>query len=191
MPRAKDDSKIDALYQATLALVMHTGYTELKMADVAKQAGMATGTLYIYFKNKEELINRLFIKLKEEKVQEMFSQYDAKDTLFLSLRKIWYAYFEASNRDFHKMLFIEQYTYSPYLSEETRKKSDALLKPMIDLFKKAQEEHVIKEIQPEIMMSHIIGSTLEIIKFSKNTASKLSNKQIDQCFEMIWNSIRK
>ncbi|MBK7429323.1 MAG: helix-turn-helix transcriptional regulator [Saprospiraceae bacterium] len=39
---------------------MKSGYTDLRMADVAKEAGMATGTLYIYFKNKEELINTLF-----------------------------------------------------------------------------------------------------------------------------------
>ncbi|MBK7429337.1 MAG: helix-turn-helix transcriptional regulator [Saprospiraceae bacterium] len=72
MARAKDPGKIALIYDSTLSLIMKSGYTDLRMADVAKEAGMATGTLYIYFKNKEELINTLFLQLKEEKIKQMF-----------------------------------------------------------------------------------------------------------------------
>ena len=68
MPRVKDESKIEAIYNATLALVLKSGFAELNMAAVAKEAGIATGTIYTYFKNKETLINQLFLHLKEEKV---------------------------------------------------------------------------------------------------------------------------
>ena len=55
MPRIKDENKIQAIYQATLALVLKSGYAELNMAAVAKEAGIATGSIYTYFKNKEAL----------------------------------------------------------------------------------------------------------------------------------------
>ena len=45
MSRPKDETKIEAIFEATLKLVQKSGFNGLKMADVAKAAGMATGTL--------------------------------------------------------------------------------------------------------------------------------------------------
>ena len=59
-----DDAKTEQIYQATLELVLKQGLSGLKMADVAAQAGLATGTVYIYFKDKDELINHLYAHLK-------------------------------------------------------------------------------------------------------------------------------
>ncbi len=61
MPRSKDETKVIAIFDATLSVVMKTGFNGLKMADVAKKAGLATGTVYLYFKNKEALINALYL----------------------------------------------------------------------------------------------------------------------------------
>ena len=55
MARPRDTNKIDLIYKAALNLVVKIGYVELKMSDVAKEAGMATGTLYIYFSNFETI----------------------------------------------------------------------------------------------------------------------------------------
>jgi AcrR family transcriptional regulator len=49
MSRPRDENKIEVIYEATLKLVLETGFNGLKMADVAKAANLATGTLYIYF----------------------------------------------------------------------------------------------------------------------------------------------
>ena len=47
MARPKDENKINTIYEATLKLVLKTGFNGLKMADVAKAAKLATGTLNI------------------------------------------------------------------------------------------------------------------------------------------------
>ncbi|RYD79444.1 MAG: TetR/AcrR family transcriptional regulator [Sphingobacteriales bacterium] len=89
MTRAKDDFKIQIIYTATLALVLETGYTELTMAAVAKKAKIATGTIYTYFQNKEELINKLYLYLKEEKTARMFETYKSGDSFFVTFKKLW------------------------------------------------------------------------------------------------------
>ena len=89
MPRVKDQNKIQAIYEATLALVLKSGYAELNMAAVAKEADIATGTIYTYFKNKEALINQLFLFLKEEKVKLMFKKYNEKDSFYVSFQNLF------------------------------------------------------------------------------------------------------
>jgi AcrR family transcriptional regulator len=191
MPRIKDENKIEAIYQATLALVLKSGYAELNMAAVAKEAGIATGTIYTYFKNKEALINQLYIHLKEEKVRQMFKEYKETDNFYVSFQKLWMAYFKISLSEYHKMMFIEQYAYSSIITMSTRKKADALLLPMITLLYEAQKEQLIKNIEPEIILSAITGGVLEIVRYYQNKGTKPSKSVIEQCFEMAWNSIRK
>jgi AcrR family transcriptional regulator len=191
MPRVKDESKIELIYKATLDLVLNTGYASLKMADVAKQAGLATGTLYIYFTNKEELINKLFLHLKEEKIRLMFQSHQASDSFFVTFKKLWLSYFSLSLKEFHKMLFIEQYAYSPLLTEQTIRKSDELMQPMIDLLQQAQKDDLVKSYEPELIFSHIMGSALEIVKLYQKKQSLPDQATIENCFEMAWSSIRK
>ncbi|MFM7485318.1 MAG: TetR/AcrR family transcriptional regulator, partial [Cytophagales bacterium] len=76
MARPRDENKIEPIYEATLRLVLKTGFNGLKMADVAKAAKLATGTLYIYFKNKEVLINELYSHLKKSKMAKMLEVFD-------------------------------------------------------------------------------------------------------------------
>ena len=52
MPKLKDDQKLKDIQTAAMKLVNKTGFIGLKMAEVASEAKLATGTLYIYYKSK-------------------------------------------------------------------------------------------------------------------------------------------
>ncbi|MGQ9677661.1 MAG: TetR/AcrR family transcriptional regulator [bacterium] len=53
--KLKSKSKREAILQAAFALVCDKGYYEMKMDDVARQASVAKGTVYLYFKDKLDL----------------------------------------------------------------------------------------------------------------------------------------
>src|SRR5690606_216390 len=109
----------------------------------------------------------------------------------LSFKKLWTAYFTISLKEYPKMLFIEQYAYSSLLSSETKTKSDELVAPLLNILVKAQEEDLILKIPAPIMLSHIMGATLEIVKYFINTSTHPSPEVFEQSFQMTWNSIRK
>lgn len=52
----------EAFVQAAETVICKQGYERARMQDVAKEAGCATGTLYLYFKNKEELFNAMLFR---------------------------------------------------------------------------------------------------------------------------------
>lgn len=191
MPRSKDDTKTEAIYKATLDLLTEHRYHELTIAEIAERAQLATGTIYTYFINKEDLINRLFLHLKTQKMKDLLKVVSEEDSFFVSFKKLWYAYFALSFEKSHEMKFIEQFTYSPLLTAETRDKSDALLQPLISLLEKARQEDLIKEIPPEIILSHFTGSILEVIRLFLNKGIVPDTETLEGCFEMAWNSIRK
>jgi TetR/AcrR family transcriptional regulator, repressor of fatR-cypB operon len=191
MARPKDESKIEVIYEATLSLVLKTGYASLTMAEVAKEAGMATGTLYIYFKNKEELINKLFIHLKEEKMKAVLKVYNPAESFFVSFKKLWLAYFKISLEHPNSVIFIEQYTYSPYLTQAVKARVKELLHPLEQFIASAQQAQLVKEIPPMLLLSHLFGSIIEIVKYHYDNKIMPDKRQIEDCFEMAWSSIRK
>ncbi len=50
----------DEILRAAISVLAKKGFQHTKIRDIAKAAGVADGTIYLYFKNKDELLVRLF-----------------------------------------------------------------------------------------------------------------------------------
>jgi AcrR family transcriptional regulator len=67
----------DAIYDAALEVISKSKNENLRMQDIADAAGIATGTLYNYFENKESIlyyVDRRLHDLTHEKMQEIARQ---------------------------------------------------------------------------------------------------------------------
>lgn len=49
-----------AILRAAITVFAHNGYFNAKVADIAREAGVADGTVYLYFKSKEEILHSIF-----------------------------------------------------------------------------------------------------------------------------------
>ncbi len=64
----KDKPKYKQIIDAAIVVIAENGYHQSQVSKIAKQAGVADGTIYLYFKNKEDILISVF----EEKM-EMFA----------------------------------------------------------------------------------------------------------------------
>jgi len=60
MPRTRTDDKRQRILDAAVRVFARKGYFASRVADVAKAAGIADGTVYLYFKSKEDVLVSLF-----------------------------------------------------------------------------------------------------------------------------------
>ena len=72
------NEKKQSILDASLKLFVENGFHGTSTAEIAKTAGVATGTLFHYFKTKEELINSLYLHTKESMLNEISGKYDDK-----------------------------------------------------------------------------------------------------------------
>lgn len=70
---AQKQTRRAAILQVALARFATTPYDDLSMADIANRAGVAKGTLYLYFRAKEEM----FLALYEQQLNRWFDALDA------------------------------------------------------------------------------------------------------------------
>ena len=63
--------KREAILAAAVRLIARLGLHATPMSAVAKQAGVAAGTLYLYFPSKEAMINALYLEVLEDRDRRM------------------------------------------------------------------------------------------------------------------------
>lgn len=60
MPRNVDGKKREKILDAAVVEIARQGFYQTTVAMIAKRAGVADGTIYLYFQNKEEILFSLF-----------------------------------------------------------------------------------------------------------------------------------
>ena len=75
---ARTNNKKELIIDAAIKVFARKGFYNSKVADVAKKAGVADGTIYLYFKNKDDLLISLF-EMKMEEILQRFSSLIKKD----------------------------------------------------------------------------------------------------------------
>lgn len=68
--RAPVGDKREAILGAATRVFARNGYFNSKVADIARDAGVADGTVYLYFKSKEEILHSIFDRGMEEAITE-------------------------------------------------------------------------------------------------------------------------
>ncbi len=189
MPKLKDQNKVNAIHKATIELVTKTGFSRLKMAEVAKKSKIATGTLYVYYTSKEELINDVYVSTKKEIFEAIINANYVKDTFFKTFRAMWKGYFTFCLKHPEKMLFVEQFIYSGYISESNITKADAYFEPLDQFLIDGQKQGFIKDVDVAIMKAQLQGAIHEIVKMTIKGHIQLKSDGVNTCFEMAWNSI--
>ncbi len=70
----RSGEKYHVLIDAAVKTFARTGYHRTRVADIAREAGVADGTVYIYFENKEDILVSLFQDLMISFVEELCSE---------------------------------------------------------------------------------------------------------------------
>lgn len=189
--RTKDDAKVDLIYKATLELVKEKGLAGITMNDISKAASLATGTLYIYFKNKEDLITALFTQCRAESATQYFEGLDKAEsfedkmhTVFTNIIQYKVSYFENS-------VFLEQLYHSPFGCQGELTKKQKALQPLMDLVKEGKEAGLLKDVHDELIISYTFGIINEMVKKSYFSRKKLTPEIIEQVYAMYWDGISR
>ncbi len=80
--------KRQAILRAAIEVFARKGYFNSKVADIAGVAGIADGTVYLYFKSKDEILHSIFDRAMAEFIDEGKSQLSMLSSPEEKLRKI-------------------------------------------------------------------------------------------------------
>ena len=123
MARPKSDDKRNAILAAATQVVAEQGLGA-PTARIAKLAGVAEGTLFTYFATKDELLNRLYLELKEELSDAMLKSLPATRAPRDKLRYSWEQYVHWGVMFPDKRKVLAQLGVSDRITEQSKAAGD-------------------------------------------------------------------
>ena len=105
-PDVSDERKSQIL-NAAEQVFTQKGFDRTRMDDIAGETGLSKGTLYLYFKSKDELI----IAILDRIFQGIFKQLDARKNKHIGATEAIYEFTEEAIRDYKYMLRLLPIAY--------------------------------------------------------------------------------
>ncbi|MFL9485466.1 TetR/AcrR family transcriptional regulator [Chitinophagaceae bacterium LWZ2-11] len=188
--KPKDDNKIEEIYKSTLALVKREGLSGITMSMIAKHAGLATGTVYLYFKNKEELIVKLFDVCVQAWLKNYFADLKLDGPFKPTFKTIWMNMAKHNLERFDEVVFVEQCFHSPFISEDTRILTKQMFEPIYNFMERGKKEKLVKPLDTVWLYVYMRGIIKEMVKYAYYNKQKLNQKTMDELFDLCWDGMK-
>lgn len=181
--------KKEAILKATLDLLVERGFHDTPTSLIAKQAGVATGTLFYYFKNKEELINALFLETKSQMIKALKQAFVDAGSIEDRIRQLWKEGVKWGIMNPKAYKFIQQFSNSPYISNLTRHEASSQFAYWAVIIKEIENSQELKQVYPEFFEDFIEGILNLCVDHFRKHPEKISEENIDLMFDICWNGI--
>jgi AcrR family transcriptional regulator len=180
-----EEDKKKRILEAALKLFVEKGIDNTSTSLISKEADVATGTLYLYFENKVDLISKLYISIKEESMVN-FQDLIESSMSHESLEKFWIETVEWGVNNPDKYRFMMQFNPSPYHTEEIEAKFRDLGKNIIKLIEDGIKNKILKDLPPKYILDFFWAHFIFTIEYIIQTKTK--ERKI--FFETFFNGIK-
>src|ERR1700704_1499109 len=187
----KSEDKRNAILDAATRVFAERGLTAAPTSEISKQAGIAEGSLFTYFKTKDDLINTLYREIKLELADAMMSGFPRKKSVRTRLRHVWdgYVNWGVSNREQRRVL--AQLQVSGMLSKESIQAGSEPFVEMYKMIRNAVAQHILRADLPIELISKTLAAlaeaTMDLIVLKPANANKYRNSG----FEIYWAGIAR
>lgn len=188
--RHKSEIKRDAIAQATLRLVTELGFHGISMSKIAKEADVAAATIYIYFENKEDLINKLYLELKEVLVRDILQGYRPEMSTHSAFELLWRNSFSSLLAHALEFRFLEQFSNSPYISNVSKEEAQKLFEPVERFFHIAMERGDLRHMKSELIRAYFHAPIMFLAKQVIATGQHLDEKDVNIAILNSWQSMK-
>lgn len=162
--RNKSDKR-SLITEAAVEVFAERGFHQARVSDIARRAGVADGTIYLYFKNKEDLLLSVF----EEKMDELLAGLrdalaDTSDPIERIRRFARFHFTQVrENRSVSEVLQVELRLSNKFLKEYRPEKLWAYLGVFGQIVREGQSSGLFRtEVDPFITMWAFFGAMDEI-----------------------------
>ncbi len=188
--RPKNKLKLAKIRDAVVVLAGRGGLVGLSMNEIARKAGIATGTLYVYFAGKEELLRSVYWEIKQATAAAYFHRLDPTLPLKTRLRTIWMNALSHRREHYDEAVFTTQYYQSGLIGEEGRQETHRLFAALFDVLEEGRRHLILKEIDPILTACFLIAPAVEMAALERSGALTLTPQICETAWQLAWDAIK-
>lgn len=187
MARQRSEDRRQAIIDAAIALIAREGLGAATAA-IAKEAGVANGSLFTYFPTKNDLLNQLYLEIKSEliaTVDEGFA--DAGDERAQMLH-MWTRWTGWGARNPQKRRVLAQLSASDLVPEEAKVAGYTAASRSVNLVQQVARQGALKHQAPAFagaIVESLAATTMDFMIRDPAHADQISLS----AFEALWKAL--
>ncbi len=164
----RNRDKHKRIINAATKIFAQKGFFQAKVADIAKEAQVADGTIYLYFENKDDILISLFEEQMNRVLEDMKTQVLKEEDAVKKIEKFAFNHLKLVelNKNVAEIIQVELRQSSKFMKEYKNEKFHEYLNLIGDIIREGQEEGIFKEsIIPGIAKRAFFGALDEMSRF--------------------------
>ncbi len=164
----KDEDKHQKILQAAVKVFSEKGFFNSRVSEIAKEANVADGTIYLYFKNKDDLLISLFEEEFGKFVENMRAELEREKDALQKIRRFAVTHLSIVSRqqELAEVLGVEVRQSSKFMKEYINKTFIEYLNLIRSVVVEGQEKGLIrKDLTPGIMKRALFGALDEMARY--------------------------
>ena len=188
--QAPDSDKRTAILDAALDLFVERGYYGTPVPLVAEHAGVGAGTIYRYFKSKEDLVNTLYRQVKQSLANFVLAGVKQDVPAREIFRQLWFRLADFARKYPKGFAFLELHHHASYLDDESRAVEARILDLTRAFIMRLQIEKVVKPLAPMTLMIIVYWSFIGLTRCAQEGRIDLTDEVLAQTEQCVWEAIR-
>jgi len=157
---SKKDVRKKQILQAAIEVFGNRSFQKACISEIAQKANIAEGTIYQYFKNKEDLFFSIPAQMLEEFCEELDLQLEGIPDALNKLRKLtwFYLYHFKTNPTYARILMLEMRVSKNFPKSRTFNRVKVFNDRVLELIEEGQVEGLIrKDINGRDIQKMLLG----------------------------------
>lgn len=159
----RPSDKYQRILTAAIQVFAEQGFNQATISQIAKTAGVADGTIYLYFKNKDDILVHFYT----QKAQQVFARFrkavDQADSALDKLRNLIRSHLEEFQNDPNMAVAyqIETRQLRDFTSEHIREMSVMYRDIINEIVQLGQKEGTIRDNLPLGLVKRVISGAVD------------------------------
>ena len=183
-------TKKQKILEVTLQLIAQNGLSGSPMSLIAKEADVATGTIYHHFKSKEEIINAIYLNKKKD-FKLILDQYEhcdlSAEEKFIGIWKDFYTYFIDNPLIF---VFTQQISFSPIITDEVKAEGETYYAYIFEYFQTEIKKGTFINMDVMVMTQLIFGNIMSLVEL-KLGGLNVTKTIVKDAITYSWRAVKK
>lgn len=178
--------KKQAIFESILDLIRDHGFHGAPMSLVAKNAGVAAGTIYHYFESKEQLICELYDYNRDRIISTIDAALARGGTYREKFFNIWLSLYKFYVKEPNVLIFFEQFINSPF---NVDRYPGHYRGQLYNFFSEGIKQGLIKPLKPELLLVLVMGSINSTAKLHVFGKTPVTKTDLQRIAETLWDGI--
>jgi len=186
----RNGEKYFRIINAATKIFAKKGFFQAKVSDIAREAQVADGTIYLYFDNKDDILISLFEEQMTAVLENMIEQISAEKDAVKKIETFALTHLKLIelNKNMAEIIQVELRQSGKFMKEYKNEKFLQYLNLIADIIKEGQEQGIFrKDVLPDIAKRAFFGALDEMSRFwvlssHKKYDIETAAKQISEYF---------